>query len=61
MKRRCVALFREVEHRCVSELLNFLPYAAEHCVDVEGPFGWLETRAHCNLGVQGIVQTLNGN
>lgn len=52
MKRRCVALIREVEHRGVSELLNFLPDSAKHRVDVERPLGLLEIRAHCNLWVQ---------
>ena len=61
MKRRCVNLLREVEHRSVSELLNFLPYAAKHRVDVERPLGWLETHAHCNLWVQGVVQRMNGS
>jgi hypothetical protein len=56
MERRCVSLFREVKHRCISELLHFLPYAAQHCVDIEGPLGWLETRAHRNLRVQRTVQ-----
>src|ERR1700687_3333138 len=43
MKRRCVAVLREVEHRGVSELFNFLPYAAKHRVDVERSLGLLDT------------------
>jgi hypothetical protein len=54
-------LLREVEHRDVSELLNFLHYAAKHRVDVERPLGWLETNPHCNLWVQRIVQKMNAN
>src|SRR6202022_1609085 len=61
MKRRFVAVLREVEHRGVSELFNFLPYAAKHRVDVERSLGLLDTHAHCNLWVQGVVQRMNGN
>jgi hypothetical protein len=54
-------LLREVEHRGIGKLLNFMPYAAKHRVDVEGPLGCLKTRTHCDQMVQGIVQKMNAH
>jgi hypothetical protein len=61
VKRRGVALVREVKHRRIGKLLNFLPYAAKHRVDVEGPLARLWTHTHCDQMVQGIVQKINAS
>jgi hypothetical protein len=38
MESRSISLRGQVEHRRVRKLLNFLPYATENLVDVEGAF-----------------------
>jgi hypothetical protein len=56
VKRVSIPLFGKIEHRGVGKLLNFLPDAPNHGVDVEGAFCGAKTHTHLQPIVQGIVQ-----
>jgi hypothetical protein len=49
MKRRSITALGEVEHRGVRKLLNFLPDATDHDVDVERSLGRVECQTHLKL------------